>query len=285
MNIPLSVTVGQARRAGINRLQSISDSARLDVDIILSQAMPIHRNMLNLVSHVELDVAQQNRFESLLARRMKGEPIAYITGMREFWSLDLVVSPATLVPRPETELVVERALARCRELQSPRIADLGTGSGAIALALAFELGNADITATDISQQALKVARRNQQNLNLDNVTFIQGDWTDTLSSLRFDAIVSNPPYIREDDPCLMDIFMQHEPRLALTGGSDGLSAVRRIIESSVRYLNPDGWLIVEHGFNQGEAAREVMTRCGYAQIRTFKDLAGLSRVTEGQVAG
>ncbi len=281
---PPTVTIGQARRAGSNRLQSISDTARLDADIILSEAMLMHRNMLKLMPHVELNSIQQNKFESLLSRRMAGEPIAYITGSKEFWSLDLCVSPATLVPRPETELVVERALVHCNDLDSPDIADLGTGCGAIALALAVELGDSDITATDISNEALKVARQNQRNLNLENVKFIQGNWTDTLSSLRFDAIVSNPPYIREGDPCLSDIFMQHEPRLALTGGNDGLSAIRRIIESSVRYLNPDGWLVVEHGFDQEEAVQEILMRHRYSDICTFNDLAGLPRVTEGRMS-
>ncbi len=282
MNLP-TVTVEQARRAGSSRLQSISDTAKLDVDIILSEAMLMHRNMLNLMPHVELDSVQQSKFESLLSRRLAGEPIAYITGSKEFWSLDFCVSPATLVPRPETELVVERTLIHCNDLDSPEIADLGTGCGAIALALAVELGNSDITATDISKEALQVARQNQRNLNLENVNLIQGDWTDTLSSLRFDAIVSNPPYIREDDPCLSDILMQHEPRLALTGGADGLNAIRRIIESSVRYLNTDGWLVIEHGFDQDEAVRELMMRHCYTDICTFKDLAGLPRVTEGRV--
>lgn len=280
---PPTVTVEQARRAGSNRLQSISDTAKLDVDIILSEAMLMHRNMLNMMPHVELNTVQQNKFESLLSRRLAGEPIAYITGSKEFWSLDLCVSPATLVPRPETELVVERTLVHCNGLDSPEIADLGTGCGAIALALAVELGGSDITATDISKEALQIARQNQRNLNLENVKFIQGDWTDKLSSLRFDAIVSNPPYIREGDPSLSDIFMQHEPRLALTGGSDGLSAIRRIIKSSVRYLNSDGWLVIEHGFDQEEAVRELMKRHCYTDICNFKDLAGLPRVTEGRV--
>ncbi len=281
---PPTVTVEQARRAGSNRLQSISDTAQLDVDIILSEAMLMNRNMLNMMPHVELNAVQQNKFEFLLSRRMAGEPIAYITGSKEFWSIDLRVSPATLVPRPETELVVERTLVHCDDLDSPDIADLGTGCGAIALALAVEIVDSAITATDISNEALKVARQNQRNLNLGNVKFIQGDWTDTLASMRFDAVVSNPPYIREGDPCLMDIFMQHEPRLALTGGNDGLSAIRRIIESSVRYLNPDGWLVIEHGFDQDEAVRGIMMRHRYSDICTFKDLAGLPRVTEGRVS-
>ena len=281
MNSP-TVTVEQARRAGSNRLQSISDTAKLDADIILSEVMLMHRNMLNMMSHVELSAVQQNNFETLLSRRMAGEPIAYITGSKEFWSLELCVSPATLVPRPETELVVERTMVHCNYQDSPDIADLGTGCGAIALALAVELGRSNIIATDISKEALQVARQNQRNLNLKNVALIQGDWTDTLSTMRFDVIASNPPYIRKGDPCLTDIFMQHEPKLALIAGMDGLSAIRRIIQSSMRYLKPGGWLVVEHGFDQAEAVRKIMMRNCYADICTFEDLAGLSRVTEGR---
>ena len=276
-----TVTVEQARSAGSSQLHSISETARLDTDIILSEAISMHRRMLSMMPDNILSSDQQKKFESLLARRMSGEPIAYITGLKEFWSLELHVSPATLVPRPETELVVERTLAHCRNLDSPVIADLGTGCGAIALAIASELNDSRIIATDISKEALRVAQQNRDDLKSENVEFVQGDWTDTLSGMQMDVIAANPPYIREDDPCLEDIFMQHEPKLALTGGRDGLKSIRQIIESSTKYLKPGGWLVLEHGFDQETAVQELMRQNRFTDIRTFQDLAGLPRATEG----
>ena len=279
----LAVTIDQARQAATSRLHSISDTARLDAEIILSEAVSVDRNMLNLIRDDTLNSDQQNDFETLLSRRMAGEPIAYITGSKEFWSLDLRVSDATLVPRPETELVVERTLFHCNQLDAPYIADLGTGCGAIALALASELAESDITATDISQDALSIAKMNCERLNISNVRFVQGNWTDALEGMRFDIIASNPPYIREDDQCLKDIFMLHEPKLALTGGDDGFSAIRRIVDGSSKFLNPGGWLIIEHGFDQPDAVQNLMSNNGFVEVRTYSDLAGLPRVTEGML--
>ena len=279
----LAVTIDQARQAATSRLRSISDTARLDAEIILSEAVSVDRNMLNLIRDDTLNSDQQSDFETLLSRRMAGEPIAYITGSKEFWSLDLRVSDATLVPRPETELVVERTLFHCNQLDTPYIADLGTGCGAIALALASELAKSKITATDISEDALSIAKLNCKRLNLDNIRFVQGNWTDALEGMRFDIIASNPPYIREDDLCLKDIFMLHEPKLALTGGEDGFSAIRRIVDGSSKFLNPGGWLIIEHGFDQPDAVQNLMSSNGFVEVSTNSDLAGLPRVTEGML--
>lgn len=275
------VTVGQARRAGTERLRSVSESAQLDADIILSEAISMHHNMLSMAPDLTLSSRQRKKFESLLDRRLMGEPIAYITGVKEFWSLEFHVSPSTLVPRPETELVVERALIHCEPLDSPVIADLGTGCGTIALSLASELSNSRIVATDISEEALHIARQNSDNLKYENVEFVLGDWTEALSGMQIDVIAANPPYIRDNDPCLKDIFMLHEPSSALTGGLDGLTSIRRIIRSSGPHLKPGGWLVLEHGFDQAEAVQDLMAEHNYSDIKTFNDLAGLSRVTEG----
>ena len=276
-------TIEQARRAACNQLHTVSDTAQLDADILIAESLFMERSILPLMGHVFLDAAQQTRLASLLARRMNGEPIAYITCSKEFWSLDFIVNPAVLVPRPETELVVERALAHCRERPSPLIADLGTGCGAIALALASELKQSRVIATDVSTEALSVARQNCEQLKLaDAVEFVEGHWTRGLPDLAYDLIVSNPPYIAQSDPCLDDPLMQHEPRLALVGGVDGLGAIREIVDSAKPSLKAGGWLIVEHGYDQGEAVRELMDKENLIRVETFHDLAGLPRVTEGQ---
>lgn len=195
------------------------------------------------------------RFEALLARRQAGEPVAYLLGRQGFWSLELEVSPATLIPRPETELLVELALARLPAGQSLRVADLGTGSGAIALALARERPQAHVVATDASAEALTVARRNAARLGLGRVEFRDGDWLVPLAQERFDLIASNPPYIEQDDPHLAQGDLRFEPPAALASGADGLDAIRVIVRDAGRHLHPGGWLLLEHGWNQAR-------RCG-----------------------
>ena len=277
------VTVGEARLTARNLLHTTTHTAQLDADIIVSTVLSINRNMLDLMQDIQLDTSQREWFESLLARRIDGEPVAYITETKEFWSLRLRVTPATLVPRPETELVVERVLVHCSGLKSPLIADLGTGSGAIALAVASELSSARIMSTDLSAEALRVAEENYQCLGFHGVQFFHGDWTDALPCRDFDILAANPPYIAENDPCLQDRFMKFEPQLALSGGKDGLAEIRRIISSAADYLKTCGWLVIEHGWDQGDAVRREMKLHGFTEARTFKDLAGLQRVTEGYV--
>lgn len=229
-----------------------------------------------------IDVRQYEQYRQLVARRRIGEPIAYLTGAREFWSLPFGVSPAVLIPRPETELLVENALARIRRDAEWTVADLGTGSGAIALAIAHERPRCRIVATDISTEALDVARGNALRLGVTNVEFCRGDWLTPLTGRRFDIILSNPPYVRADDPHLCEGDVRFEPRNALVGGPDGLDAIRRIVADTRARLRPGGWLLLEHGYDQAEMVAEFLLNFGFRDVACRRDLAGHARVTEAR---
>ncbi len=276
----LRLTVGQARLAARKLLRQSTAVAQIEADILLSQVLSVNRDLLEVLAESPLNLEQQTHFNLLVSRRIAEEPLAYITKRKEFWSLVFEIDETTLVPRPETEHVVERALYRCNGIENPHIVDLGTGCGAVALALASELKGASIIATDISSSALMVAKKNQQRFGIQNVQFLQGDWMEPLQHQQFDLIVANPPYIRLDDPCLRDKAMSYEPRLALVGGVDGLDAIRTIVTSSKRHLKTGGWLILEHGFDQAKIVETLMQQVEFSQIKTFQDLAGLDRVTE-----
>lgn len=222
-------------------------------------------------------------FRALVARRAAGEPVAYLTGHRGFRNLDLAVGPATLIPRPETELLVELALARLPDDAPVRVADLGTGSGAIALALASERPRARVIAVDISDAALQVAADNARRLQLRNVTFQNGDWLAPLAGERFDMIVANPPYIADDDPHLRQGDLRFEPMQALVSGRDGLDAIRRIVGDAPAHLHPDGWLVLEHGWEQGDAVRALLHDAGFVAVSTERDLEQRERVTLGRI--
>lgn len=228
------------------------------------------------------DAVQQARFEHLVGRRAAGAPIAYLTGVRGFWRFDLTVSPATLIPRPETERLVELALERLPADRVLDVADLGTGSGAIALAIATERPAARVLATDASAEALEVARGNAARLGLSNVRFAHGDWCAPLGDARFDLIASNPPYIAADDPHLEQGDLRHEPPSALASGPDGLDAIRVIARDAYERVRPGGWLLLEHGFDQGAAVRAVLTRASWCDVETALDLEQRDRVTLGR---
>jgi release factor glutamine methyltransferase len=253
----------------------------LDAELLLAHALGASRARLR--SHPEDAATPEGaaQFDALVTRRARGEPLAYITGLREFWTLSLQVSPAVLVPRPETELLVERAL----ELFSAapiRAVDLGTGSGAIALALASERPAWQVTATDASEEALTVARGNAKTLGLQRVSFLAGNWLAPLHGLRFHLMVSNPPYIAAADPALAQPALQHEPAMALTSGPEGLDALRVIAHDAPAHLERGGWLLLEHGASQADAvARELVVR-GFRHVRSRTDLSGHERMTEGQ---
>ena len=219
-------------------------------------------------------------FDALVAARAAGQPVAYLTGRRGFWKLDLAVTPDTLSPRPETELLVELALARLPPATSLRVADLGTGSGAIALAVASERALAQVVATDASTGALAVARSNARANALGNVEFREGSWLEPLAGERFDLIASNPPYIAKGDPHLASL--QHEPDLALTSGADGLEAIREIVAAAPSHLQPGGWLLLEHGWDQGNAVRTLMRSADFTEVSTARDLEDRDRVTLGR---
>lgn len=240
-----------------------------------------------LFAHGDAPVVAEahRRFEVLVSRREQGEPLAYLVGTRGFWRFDLAVSPATLIPRPETERLVELALERLPDDRPLCAADLGTGSGAIALALAFERPRAQVVATDASADALVVARSNAAALQLGNIDFRLGDWCEPLAGERFDLIASNPPYIADGDPHLTQGDLRHEPASALASGADGLDAIRRIVAQAPTHLVPGGWLLFEHGWEQGAAVRELLRDAGFVDVATERDLEQRDRVTSGRMPG
>ncbi len=229
-----------------------------------------------------IDAAALQRFEALLARRIEGEPVAYLTGRRGFWAFDLMVSPQTLIPRPETEMLVELALDRAPPEAALRMADLGTGSGAIALALAHERRQAQVVAVDVSEGALEIARANARALRLGNIEFRQGDWLAPLAGERFDLIASNPPYIGDADPHLREGDLRFEPARALSSGPDGLDAIGIIVRDAPAHLHPGGWLLLEHGWEQGAPVRGLLEAAGFETVVTHRDLEHRERVTSGR---
>lgn len=227
---------------------------------------------------------EEAAFQALVERRASGEPVAYLTGRRGFWRFDLQVGPETLIPRPETERLVELALERLPTAADLRVADLGTGSGAIALALAFERPRAEVHAVDASPGALGVARANAVRLGLGRVVFHEGSWWEPLAGGTFDLVASNPPYIADTDPHLAEGDLRHEPRRALASGLDGLDDLRVIVAGASAHLRPGGWLLVEHGWDQGDAVRALFTAAGLVDVATEIDLEARDRVTLGRRA-
>ncbi|HEY4211545.1 MAG TPA: peptide chain release factor N(5)-glutamine methyltransferase [Steroidobacteraceae bacterium] len=279
-----TLTVGALLSQALLRLSApgpaAGDQAGREAELILAHALGTSRARIITHPTDTPTEAQIRRFHEVLERAVQGEPLAYIFGYKEFWSLRLAVSPAVLVPRPETELLVERALA-LRPEASGRVADLGTGSGAIALALASERPQWSVTATDVSAAALEVARANAEALGLSRVEFASGRWLAPLRGRKFDLVVSNPPYIDEQDAAMKTPALRHEPQIALTPGPDGLLALREIVRTAPPYLEPGGWLLLEHGSGQASAVAHELVGCGFTHVRSHRDLAGRERVTEG----
>ena len=263
------------------RLDAISPTAALDAEILLAEVLGVGRAALAADPLRTLDPAQSAALDSLVRRRLAGEPVAYLTGRREFWSLELEVTPDVLVPRPETELVVELALAAIARTKRPAVLDLGTGSGAIAIAIASERNDAVVTATDVSPAALVIARRNADRHGIRNIRFFQGSWYVPLAGARFDAIVSNPPYVETGDPALA--ALAREPLLALVAGPGGLEAIAAVCAGAVAHLASGGRLFIEHGPAQGEAVRSLVMSAGFGGARTHRDLAAHERVTAGAI--
>jgi release factor glutamine methyltransferase len=258
------------------------DESARDVELLLGHALGKDRSWLYAHADDALSVDSAVRFHALLMRRSAGEPIAYIVGRREFWSLDLTVNPDVLIPRPETELLVELALQRIPQNAQVDIADLGTGSGAIALAIACERPRARVLATDASTAALAVARDNATRLGIGNVGFAQGDWCAAVGGQRFDLLVSNPPYIAQADIHLQQGDLRFEPRAALASGIDGLDAIRSIVAAAPGHLHPHGWLLFEHGHDQGSSARDLLAQSGFVETFTAVDLEQRDRVSGGR---
>jgi release factor glutamine methyltransferase len=253
----------------------------VDAQVLLAHALGVSRTWLSGHADDELPPAKVDDFLRLAQRRRTGEPVAYLTGTREFFGLTLAVTPAVLIPRPETETLVEVALARIAVAATARILDLGTGSGAIALALAHARPQARVVAADASGDALAVARANAQGLGLGNVEFVVSDWFAALAGQSFDLVVANPPYIAAADPHLGRGDLRFEPRCALTPGDDGLAALRRITGAAPVHLAAGATLAVEHGYDQGDAVASLFVAAGYGDVVSVRDLAGIVRVTAG----
>ncbi len=266
-------------KKAIHRLTE-SESPRRDAEILLGFVTGRTRTFILAFGETALTDDELTRLDALLARRVQGEPVAYLTGQREFWSLPLEVSAATLIPRPDTECLVEQALARLPAAPC-RILDLGTGTGAIALALASERPDCQVTALDVVPQAVELAKRNAQRFGIDNVTVLQSHWFCALTDARFSLIVSNPPYIDGDDPHLTQGDVRFEPKSALVAQNAGLADLDAIIAGARRFLENDGWLLLEHGWRQGEAVRALFTRAGYQGVETCRDYGGNERLTLG----
>jgi release factor glutamine methyltransferase len=274
--------VAQALAAGRQALAQLTQCAAFEAEALLAALMQIERAQVLSRGEAVLPAQTLARYQVALARRATGEPYAYIVGCREFWTLRLKVSPAVLIPRPETELVVERALALKGSVAGGLAAlDLGTGSGAIALSLARERPAWLITATDLSHAALAVARDNARELELANLRWREGAWFTPLVGERFDLICSNPPYIAAGDPALEDPGLRHEPLEALTPGDDALASLSAIIDEAPRFLNQGGALVLEHGAEQAGAVAQRLVARGFDHVRSHRDLAGHERVTEG----
>ena len=273
-------TIADTLREAQTRLAA-SQSARLDAEVLLCAALGVTRAALYARPEQTLPLPVHARYGHLVAERLRGVPVAQLTGQREFWSLTLHVNEHTLIPRPETEHLVEAALERLPEAEPGSIADLGTGTGAIAVALAQERPHCRVVATDVCDRALAVAQRNARHYALTNVTFRKGIWYEPLGDVQLDLIVSNPPYVASGDPLLGQGDLRFEPQLALVAGPEGLDALRIIVKGARARLRSGGWLLVEHGHRQGAAVRTLMQDAGFARIESLQDLAGHERVTGG----
>jgi len=281
---PLAPPLSRLLAHGIAALKPLHASARLDAEVLLAHVLGQPRSAL--ISHAErlIEPPAAASYRALLARRAEGEPLAYLVGAREFWSLSVAVSTATLIPRPETELVVERALALLpgipEDAAEVSVADLGTGSGAIALSLAYARPGWKLVASDNCEAALQVARANALRHGAHRIEFIQGDWFAPLTGRRFHAILSNPPYVAAGDPALH--ALRHEPIAALSPGPTGMEALRHLVALAPAYLAPGAWLVLEHGADQAREVAAALVATGYARVRCHRDLAGRDRVSEAQ---
>jgi len=277
------MTVAELLRRGREHLSEYA-AGDLEAEVLLAHALAVERSWLYANRELAVDEALEARYLESLSGRSKGMPVAYLTGRREFWSLSFRVTPGVLIPRHETELLVEAALQLIPRAQACRVADLGTGSGAVAIAIASERPHCEVHATEIDPVALAIARDNGERLAPGRVAFHAGSWFEPLEG-RFRLVLSNPPYIDGDDPHLDSGDCAFEPRTALSPGKDGMAAIRTIAGRAPDFLEPGGCLAFEHGYAQGACSRELLTGLGYVKVKTLKDLEGRDRVTLGFEAG
>lgn len=278
--------IAEILRLHVKQLESTlsidSSTARIEVQCLLQAVLSVNRAYLLTHSERVLSDHEYARYAALLERRLSGEPIAYLLGEREFFGLNFKVTPATLIPRPDTELLVELALQHIPQRGQFRVLDMGTGSGAVALSIAHARPDAEVVAVDASETALSVARENAQRLNISNVCLLHSDWFAQLAGERFDLIVSNPPYIEADDVHLGQGDVRFEPLSALASGADGLDDIRRISAAARSHLHPGGWLMFEHGYDQSVRVRQLMQQAGFTEVASARDLSGIERVTVGR---
>jgi release factor glutamine methyltransferase len=285
MQTTLRQAVLQAQQKILNTLQIDPSTARIEAITLLSLVMPQSSHAWFLAHEYDLMEAKNHQaFQAALTRRLQGEPIAYILGLREFYGLQLKVTADTLIPRPDTETLVEAALAKIPDQQAYSLLDLGTGTGAIALAIASERPKTSVTAVDASNKALTVAIENAASLNIRNISFFLSDWFEKLNEQSFDLIVSNPPYIEKNDPHLTQGDLRFEPISALESGADGLDDIRNIIRVSPEHLIANGWLMLEHGYDQATQVASLLKAAGFVEISHVHDLAGVARVSIGMKA-
>jgi release factor glutamine methyltransferase len=274
-------TVAQTLRLAARTLAAHSDSPELDAEVLLATVLGVERPALIVRGSHPLALDALRAYRCLIDQRLEGVPVAYLTGRREFWSLPLKVTPAVLVPRPETEILVEQALNLISDTESPSVLDLGTGSGAVALAIASERPRARVTGVDVSPAALRVARDNSSFLALPNVGWRLGSWFDAVPGERFDVVLANPPYVAAGDPVLARLAA--EPALALVGGPTGLEALEAIVESAASHLQSPGWLLLEHGSDQHREVARLLEHHGFRSVRSQDDYSGRPRVTLGTI--
>lgn len=260
-----------------------SPTARLDAELLLAAALGKPRSFLHTWPERIVSTEAAHAFDGYLKRRRTGEPVAYILGLQGFWNIDLEVAPHTLIPRPETEMLVETALELLPGAIPHTLLDLGTGTGAIALSLAKDRPQWRVTAVDRVEEAVELAERNRQRLHLDNAKVLHSHWFSAVEGQRFDLILSNPPYIASNDPHLVEGDVRFEPSSALVSGADGLDDLRLIVSQAPAHLEAGGWLLLEHGYDQGAAVRELLLEHGFEEIKTRRDLGDHERITFGRV--
>lgn len=276
------MNIKQALAAATQKLQTTSDTPHIDSEVLLSQVLSVNRSYFHTWPDKNLTAEQETAFNELIHRRQQGEPVAYIVGHKEFWSMEFKVTPDVLIPRPETEMLVEQTLELLSKKEKLIVADLGTGSGAIAIALAKERPQWRIIATDQCNEALSIAKQNASDHDINNIEFHQSDWFSNFPHIKCHVIVSNPPYIEEHDPHLTQGDVRFEPQEALKSGEDGLRDIAIITTHATEYLHEDGYLLIEHGFEQGQVVRELFSNACFQGVKTLKDLAGHERITLGK---